>query len=256
VGGGVRVEEEYWLDGKLDDDIFYEIETYPGFFDKPFDINSWPSDFCETCAFDCIDPPLNCDGGAPCSDFLFAPVDTPSGRQSYPAHLIFHRAIVICVEPPDGLCRVDVNPFTGEIDPYLGRNKPQRIQIVNNSATPGPAQTGDCEPLGNGGIFNVSFDPEAWSDFTATHEWQLGDVVFVTGTQSNNVFIAPEGAPEIASNLFINSNLICPALSDGDPEESTAGAGPHGIFLNTLGITKTKCTNGVEVVTEYLGVAV
>ena len=253
--GGVAVEEEYWLDGKLENDQFYEIETYPGFFDKPFNVNSYPSDFCETCELECIPEPITCPGG-PCSDFLYAPVETFSGTLRYPTHLIFHRAIVICIEPADGNCRVDVNPFTGEIDPYLGRNKPQRIQIVNNCSTPGPNKVGSCEPLGNGGVFNVSFDASVWSDFTAAHEWQLGDVVFITGTQSGEVFIAPEGAPEIASNIFLNSTLICPGLPDDGSPQDTRDGGPHGQLLDSLGINETACVNGVEVVTEYLGVPV
>jgi len=256
ASGGIQVEPDYWLDGKLPDDKFYEIETYPGFFDKPFDINSWESDFCETCDFECIDPPIDCDANdSPCSAFFIQPIDTPSGTQSYPAYLIFHRAIVICINPVGGNCRFDEDAF-GNPDPYIGRNKPTRVQIVNNCSTPGPNQVGDCEPLGNGSIFNISTDERAWSEVTAAHKWELGDVVFVTGTNSNNVFIAPEGAPEIASNLFINSNLICPTLDDGGVAKDTDGNGPHGDFLASLGIEATQCVNGVEIVTRYLGEAV
>ena len=237
--GGVQVESSYFLDGTRQEDPFFEIETYPGFRDKPFDQAAWDNDFCGTCDFTCITGPLNCPSD-PCSDFLFLP--TASG-QVYPAHLLFHRAILICIEPVDGDCRQDVD-FLGNPDPYLGRNKPTRIQIVNNCSTPGPNQVGDCEPLGNGGTWNIVTDESIWSTFTAEHDWQLGDTVFVTATQSNNVFIAPENAPELASNLFINSSLICPGLL------------AHEQFLASLGITKTECVGGVEEVTEYLGEAV
>ena len=239
ASGGVQIEEGYFMDGTRPEDSFFEIETYPGFLDKPFDQAAWDNDFCGTCDFTCITGPLNCPSD-PCSDFLFLP--TASG-QVYPAHLIFHRAILICIEPVDGNCRQDVD-FLGNPDPYIGRNKPTRIQIVNNCASAGPNQVGDCEPLGNGGTWNIVTDESTWSTFTAEHDWQLGDTVFVSATQSNNVFIAPENAPELASNLFINSSLICPGLL------------AHEQFLASLGISETVCLDGVEVVTEYLGVAI
>ncbi len=248
VGGGIAIEEEYWLDGKLEGDEFYQIETFPGVVDTPFDINSDNGDFCGTCDLQCIDPPLACVTG--CSDFHFLPV----GGIFYPAHVIFHRAILICIEPADGNCRIDENPFTGEPDPYLGRNKPTRIQIVNNCST-GANQVAQCEPLGQGSTHNVATDISIWSTFTAEHEWQLGDVVYVAATTANNVFIVPENAPEIASPLFLNT-LICPSVSaDGTPL-ATRDGGPHGQFLESLGIDETKCLNGAEVVTKYLGVAV